>query len=95
MTVDDDGASAEVVIRNQRGLHARASAKFVKLAQSFDAEIKVTKDGIEVWGSSIMGLMLLVAAPGDSIDIAASGPEARKALRALVQLVEDGFDEGN
>lgn len=95
MTLYHDGASADVVICNQRGLHARASAKFVKLAQSFDAEIKVTKDGIEVWGSSIMGLMLLVAAPGDSIGIAASGAEARKALRALVQLVKDGFDEGD
>lgn len=93
MTVDDDGASAEVVIRNQRGLHARASAKFVKLAQSFDAEIKVTKDGTEVWGSSIMGLMLLVAAPGDTIRVTASGPGAQEAVGALVQLVKDRFDE--
>ncbi len=86
--------STDVTICNQRGLHARAAAKFVKLAQTFDAEIKVFKDGMEVWGSSIMGLLLLVAAPGDTIRLTASGPEARQAVQALVQLVEDGFDEG-
>lgn len=86
--------NADVTICNQRGLHARAAAKFVKLAQTFDAEIKVFKDGMEVWGSSIMGLLLLVAAPGDVIRLTASGPEARQAVHALVQLVEDGFDEG-
>lgn len=86
--------NANVTICNQRGLHARAAAKFVKLAQTFDAEIKVFKDGMEVWGSSIMGLLLLVAAPGDTIRLTASGPEARQAVQALVQLVEDGFNEG-
>lgn len=87
-------ASAEVTICNQRGLHARASAKFVKLAQTFDAQIRVSKDGTEVWGSSIMGLLLLVAAPGEAIRITASGDQAPEAVSALVQLVRDRFDEG-
>lgn len=86
--------SAEVTICNQRGLHARAAAKFVKLAQTFDAEIKVFKDGMDVWGSSIMGLLLLGAAPGDTIRLTASGAEAQEAVQALVRLVQDGFDEG-
>lgn len=87
-------ADAEVTICNQRGLHARASAKFVKLAESFDAEIKVSKDGTEVLGSSIMGLLLLVAASGEAIRITASGPQAGDAVSALVRLVENRFDEG-
>lgn len=86
-------AAADVTISNQRGLHARASAKFVKLAQTFDAEIRVSKDGTEVWGSSIMGLLLLVAAPGEAIHISASGAQAQEAVAALVQLVNDRFDE--
>ena len=87
-------ADTRVTICNQRGLHARASAKFVKLAVTFDAEIKVEKDGIEVSGSSIMGLMLLVAAPGDAIRITASGPDAHAAAGALIKLVKDRFEEG-
>ena len=88
-------ADIRVTICNQRGLHARASAKFVKLAETFDAEIKVEKDSIEVSGSSIMGLLLLVAAPGDAIRITASGPDAHAAAGALVQLVTNRFDEGD
>lgn len=88
-------AEANVKICNQRGLHARASAKLVKLAEKFDAEIMVSKDGIEVSGSSIMGLLLLVAASGDSIHLSASGPEARAAVDAMAQLVKNRFDEGD
>ncbi|MCH8861486.1 MAG: HPr family phosphocarrier protein [Proteobacteria bacterium] len=86
--------STEVTICNRRGLHARAAAKFVKLAQTFDAEIKVFKDGMEVCGTSIMGLLLLGAAPGDTIRLTASGAKAQQAVQALVRLVQDGFDEG-
>jgi len=80
-------------IINKRGLHARASAKFVKLAASFDAEIRVTKDGSSVGGTSIMGLMMLAASPGCCIKVSASGPDAEKALDALDQLVTDRFGE--
>ncbi len=81
------------MIVNQRGLHARAAAKFVKLAGAFDAEISVAKGGNEVSGISIMGLMMLAAAPGCEIDIKASGRDAEDALGALAQLVADRFDE--
>ncbi len=84
---------AVVTIRNIKGLHARASAKFVKCAESFDAEIQVTRDGQTVGGTSIMGLMMLAAGPGSTLHIEVRGPEAPEALEALVKLVEDGFDE--
>ncbi len=80
-------------IVNQRGLHARASARLVTLASQFDAIVTVSKDGSEVLGTSIMGLMMLAAARGDRIDIRAEGPDAEAALNALVRLVEAGFDE--
>jgi phosphocarrier protein HPr len=82
-----------VTIRNKRGLHARASAKFVTIASQFEASLKVSKDGSEVGGTSIMGLMMLAAAPGDDICISASGPQARAALVAMVDLVERKFGE--
>ena len=82
-----------LTIVNQRGLHARASAKFVRLAETFDAEITVTKGGQSVGGTSIMGLMLLAASPGCCIDVAATGPQAAEALEAISGLVEDGFGE--
>jgi len=82
-----------VDISNQRGLHARASAKFVKLAATFDAEVKVTKDGSTVDARSIMGLMMLAAGLGCCIEISAEGPQAAEAIEALSQLVEDRFDE--
>lgn len=85
--------SANVTICNRKGLHARASAKFVKCAESFDAEVRVTRDGQSVGGTSIMGLMMLAAGPGTSILIEAEGLEAAQALSALVALVEDGFGE--
>jgi phosphocarrier protein HPr len=85
--------SAEVTIRNKKGLHARASAKFVKCAEAFDAVIRVTRDGQTVGGSSIMGLMMLAAGPGSLILIEAEGPQAPEAIEALVALIEAGFGE--
>ena len=85
--------SKEVLIVNQRGLHARASAKFVNLASEIDAAIEVEKDGHKVCGTSIMGLMMLGAAKGDSIIIHVSGVGADGALEKLVELVESGFGE--
>jgi phosphocarrier protein HPr len=84
---------AEITICNRKGLHARASAKFVKCAESFDAAIRVTRDGQTVGGTSIMGLMMLAAGPGAVIHLEAEGPEAPEALEALVALVEAGFGE--
>jgi phosphocarrier protein len=86
-------ANRTVEIVNKRGLHARASAKFVKLAAAFDAEVKVSKDGQTVDARSIMGLMMLAAAPGCSIDIEAEGDQAEEAVQALVELVEARFEE--
>ena len=83
----------EVRITNRRGLHARASAKFVTLASSQPTEITVEKDGSRVTGTSIMGLMMLGAAIGTSILVEARGPEAGPALAALAQLVASKFDE--
>jgi len=82
-----------VVIRNKRGLHARASARFVTLASTFDAVVTVAKDGSSVVGTSIMGLMMLAAAPGDSVEMSAAGAQADEALAALVALVEGKFGE--
>ena len=86
-------ARARVEIINQRGLHARASAKFVKTASTFEAEVYVSKDGAEVDARSIMGLMMLAAGPGCCIDIAAEGAQADTAVAALVALVANRFDE--
>ena len=85
--------SREVRVSNQRGLHARASAKFVNLASELDARIDVEKDGHKVCGTSIMGLMMLGAAMGDSIIIHCEGPYSEQALQKLVELVEDRFGE--
>ena len=85
--------SREVRISNQRGLHARASAKFVNLASDIDANIEVEKDGHRVCGTSIMGLMMLGAAMGDSILIHCEGDGADDALARLVALVEERFGE--
>lgn len=87
------GLSRRVTIRNSRGLHARAAAKFVKLADSFDAEVTVVKNGVAVPGSSIMGLMMLAAGPGSELELRAEGPAAKRALEALAKLIRDGFDE--
>ncbi len=86
-------ASREVRIGNQRGLHARASAKFVNLASQLDATIDVEKDGNRVCGTSIMGLMMLGAAMGDTITIHVEGLYAEEALEKLASLVEERFGE--
>jgi phosphocarrier protein HPr len=83
----------EINITNQRGLHARASAKFVKCAEGFNAEVVVSKDGQSVPGTSIMGLMMLAASIGTSIVVETSGPEAEAAMTALEDLVTRKFDE--
>jgi phosphocarrier protein len=83
-----------LAIRNKRGLHARAAAKFVKCAGQFDAEVTVARDGQKVSGSSIMGLMMLAAAHGSAIDVEAHGAQAKAALDALAALVADRFGEG-
>lgn len=82
-----------VEIVNERGLHARASAKFVKLAAGFDAQIQVSRDGSTVDARSIMGLMMLAAGIGSTIEISAEGEEAEAALEALCALVANRFDE--
>ena len=86
-------ASRTVELRNKRGLHARASAKFVTLAAGQPAEIEVEKDGSRVCGTSIMGLMMLGAAMGDTITITAQGAGADEALAVLAGLVEERFGE--
>ena len=85
--------SACVVVRNLKGLHARASAKFVKCAETFDAEIQVRRDGQTVGATSIMGLMMLAAGPGSTLELEAHGPDAEAALGALINLVASGFGE--
>jgi len=85
--------SRTVLIGNRRGLHARASAKFVTLASTQPCELMVEKDGNAVTGTSIMGLMMLGAAMGDSITISATGEGAEAAVLTLVELVEDRFGE--
>ncbi|HZL60496.1 MAG TPA: HPr family phosphocarrier protein [Stellaceae bacterium] len=82
-----------VTIRNQRGLHARAAARFVKLAFEYEAEVTVTKTGASVSGRSIMGLMMLAAGPGTAIELSATGPDAAGAIDALAALITGGFNE--
>jgi phosphocarrier protein HPr len=92
-----EGAGAEekrtVKICNRRGLHARAAARFVKLAFEFQSEITVRKNGTTVSGRSIMGLMMLAAGPGTEIEVRATGPDAARAVEALAALISGGFDE--
>jgi phosphocarrier protein len=85
--------SKDLLIINKRGLHARASAKFVQLVEKFEAEIWVTRGGETVGGTSIMGLMMLSAAPGTTILVSAKGPQAQEALDAITALVADKFNE--
>ncbi|MHA1569931.1 MAG: HPr family phosphocarrier protein [Alphaproteobacteria bacterium] len=82
-----------VVIANDRGLHARAAAKFVKLAGRYDADVMVANDDTAVSGLSIMGLMMLAAAKGAALELRANGDEAAAALAALAELVANRFDE--
>ena len=85
--------AATLNICNTRGLHARASAKFVKLASGFDSEIQVTRDGVTVDARSIMGLLMLGAGIGCTIDVTAEGEDAEEAMAALTDLVARKFDE--
>jgi phosphocarrier protein len=90
---DPPEQTTELLIVNRRGLHARAAAKFVKTAERFEAEIEVSKDGTTVAGTSIMGLMMLAAAPGSWLQVRARGPDAAAALAAIGELVGSGFGE--
>jgi phosphocarrier protein len=92
-TIPPGAVSREIPIINKRGLHARASAKFVQMVERFDAEVWVTKGSETVGGNSIMGLMMLSAAPGTSIVVSAAGPEAQAALDAITELVASKFNE--
>jgi phosphocarrier protein len=85
----------ELPIINKRGLHARASAKFVQTAERFNADITVTRNGESVGGTSIMGLMMLSAGIGTSIVVSATGPDAQAAMDAIAELVADKFGEEN
>lgn len=89
-----DNSTRILKISNKRGLHARASAKFVKCVEQFDAEITVSKDGHIVGGTSIMGLMMLAASTGCKIQLSATGKDGDAALDALQTLIEDKFGEG-
>jgi phosphocarrier protein len=91
--MEEDPLRREVEIVNARGLHARASAKFVKCAEKFDADINVSRDGQTVPATSIMGLMMLAAQMGATILIEASGRDAEPALDALASLVASRFGE--
>ena len=89
-----DGVFVRVLdIINKKGLHARASAKFVQTVERFDAEVTVTRCNETVGGTSIMGLMMLAASPGTSITVTASGPQAEAAMSALIELVAGRFNE--
>lgn len=81
-------------IINQKGLHARASAKLVEVVEAFDARAEVSKDGMSASGDSIMGLLMLAAARGSTIDIHTTGPDAQALAEALTALVADKFGEG-
>jgi len=81
-------------IVNEKGLHARASAKFVEVVERFDAEVEVMKDGMSVPGDSIMGLLMLAASRGTSIKVKASGDDAAEVMAALAALIADKFGEG-
>ena len=90
---DPEQVSRSATITNRRGLHARAAAKFVKLASQFQAQIMVSNRGIEVSGLSIMGLMMLAAGPGCSVELKGTGAEAAEAVQALGALIDAKFDE--
>ena len=93
MTEGEDWLIRNATIANRRGLHARAAAKFVKLAGQYNAQLLVSNRGTEVSGLSIMGLMMLAAAPGCTIEIKGRGPQGGEAVEALVALVDAKFDE--
>ena len=92
-SVPSGAISRELLIINKRGLHARASAKFVQMVEKFNAEVWVTRGSETVGGRSIMGLMMLAAAPGTKIVVSALGPDAEAAIVAITELVESKFNE--
>jgi phosphocarrier protein HPr len=92
-SIPEGAVFRELPIINKRGLHARASAKFVQMVERFNAEVWVTKGGETVGGTSIMGLMMLAAAPGTKITVEATGREAAEVIEALAALVEQRFGE--
>jgi phosphocarrier protein HPr len=91
--VPEGAVSRELLIINKRGLHARASAKFVQMVERFNAEVWVTRGSETVGGTSIMGLMMLAAGPGTSVVVSATGPEAQAAIDAIAALIADKFNE--
>jgi len=92
-TSSPGGARRRATVVNQRGLHARPAAKFAKLAQGFDADVRVAAKGHNVSALSIMGLMMLGAAPGTELEITATGNDAAAAAAALAAFIDNGFDE--
>ena len=92
-SIPQGAVSREIPIINKRGLHARASAKFVQMVERFNAEVWVTRGSETVGGTSIMGLMMLSAAPGTTITVSAVGPEAQAAINAITELVASKFNE--
>ena len=88
-----DALTRVFLICNKKGLHARASAKFVRIVEQFDAEVRVTRGNETVGGTSIMGLMMLAASPGTSITVEATGPEAAEVMEALAALIASRFGE--
>jgi phosphocarrier protein HPr len=91
----NDAIIRTFVIRNKKGLHARASAKFVQTVEKFDADVRVTRGHETVGGTSIMGLMMLAAAPGTSITVEATGREASEVIESLARLIESRFGEAD
>jgi phosphocarrier protein len=91
--LEDGAVTREFAIVNQRGLHARASAKFVQVVSGYDAEVTVEKDGNKVGGTSIMGLMMLAASPGCCIRVTATGRDATTVMDALAELIQSRFGE--
>ncbi len=92
-TPDGEAVRRNVTVVNQRGLHARAAARFAKLAETFSADVTVSANGLTVSALSIMGLMLLAAGPGTTVEISATGAEANAAIIELVGLIAARFDE--
>jgi phosphocarrier protein HPr len=86
-------AVREFTIKNRLGIHARPAARFAKTANTFESTIRVLKDGLEVNGKSIMGIMMLAAAQGNVVRVEAEGPDENQAIRALGELIENRFDE--
>ena len=87
-------ADRTIEIQNEKGLHARASAKFVETVERFEARADVTRDGMTVSGDSIMGLLMLAAAKGCTIDVSTSGADAEQLMEAIAALIDDKFGEG-